>query len=57
MYHKVMITEAEFRVTEITEDHIQSVRQLIAHQSLMEPQQAVEGTYANCGTGALPPAR
>ena len=31
MYHKVMITEAEFRVTEITEDHIQSVRQLIAH--------------------------
>jgi len=30
MYHETMIAEAEFRVTEITEDHIQTVRQLIA---------------------------
>ena len=29
MYHEIMITEAEFRVTQITEYHIQTVRQFI----------------------------
>jgi hypothetical protein len=39
-----MKTEAEFRVTEITENHVQTVKQLISDNPSWNRKQAVKGT-------------